>query len=164
MIYSEKLNHIQIQWIREQGYFNYSNEQIRDLAFGNRFAYRICSVLIIPAVVFAHVPTLLCVNVIALAGVFMPRHPFDYIYNALIRKWTKGPKLPPRSPQLKFACTMASFCLGITTYFFISEMPVVAYLIGIQMIGVVLLVSLFDLCLPSKIFNFFNRRHPQSQM
>ncbi len=152
---AKELDHIRIEWIREQGYFSHTDQQIHDLAFGNRFAYRLCALLITPAVVFAHTPTLAFINIIALASIFLPNHPFDYIYNELVRKWTGGAKLPRRSAQLKFACFMASLCLSSIIYCFSAGFQTVGYLLGLQMIAVVLLVSMFDLCLPSKLFNFF---------
>ena len=149
------LSNKRVSWIREQGYFSYSDQQIRDLAFGNRFAYRLCTALLIPAVIFANIPLLVFLNIAAVLSIFLPNHPFDYIYNYMIRKWTNGPKLPPRSRQLKFACTLASCFIASTIYFMLTDRMLEGYLMGIQVIGVASLVSLVDICIPSKVFNFF---------
>ncbi len=43
-----KLSSVQITRMREQGYFNQSENELNQLAFGNRFAYRGCvSILIV---------------------------------------------------------------------------------------------------------------------
>ena len=152
---SKELSIKRINRIREQGYYGYSDQQIRELASGNRFAYRLCVAFLLPAVIFANIPLLIFMNVIAFASIFLPNHPFDYIYNHLIRHWSNGPKLPPRSRQLKFACMMASIVIASTIYFFTKDMMLEGYIMGGQLIGVASLVSLFDICYPSKIFNFF---------
>lgn len=154
MIKSKELSIKRITWIREQGYSGYTDQQIRELAFGNRFAYRLCVILLTPALIFANVPLLIFMNVVAFSSILLPNHPFDYIYNYLIRRWTNGPELPPRSPQLKFACMMASIVIASTIYFLVEGMMIAAYLMGGHLIIIASIVSLFDLCFPSKIYNY----------
>lgn len=43
----KKRSNKRVAQIREQGYFSYSDQQIQDLAFGNRFTYRLCVALLI---------------------------------------------------------------------------------------------------------------------
>lgn len=163
MTNSKKLSARRVAWIREQGYYAYSDQQIRELAFGNRFAYRLCTVLLTTGIIFINIPLLVFMNVTAMMSIILPNHPFDYLYNHLIRKWTQGPKLPPRSAQLKFACTMATGVIASTIYFFLADMMIAGYLMGFQMVAVASLVSLFDLCIPSKAFNFFSKKISQIQ-
>ena len=153
---SKELSRRRIKWIREQGYYGYSDQQICDLASGNRFAYRLCVAFLVPAVILANIPLLIFLNIVAFAAIFLPNHPFDYIYNMLVRRWMDGSKLPPRSPQLRFTCLMASCVIASTIYFMISGMMTAGYIMGFQLIGIASLVSLYDFCLPSKIYNFFN--------
>lgn len=154
MINSKELSIKRITWIREQGYLGHTDQQIRELAFGNRFAYRLCVTFLTPAVIFANVPILVFMNVVAFSSILLPNHPFDYIYNYLVRRWMNGPLLPPRSPQLKFACMLASVVIASTIYFIVEGMMTAAYLMGGQMIVIASIVSLFDLCFPSKIYNY----------
>ena len=154
MTNSNNLSSRRISRIREQGYFEYSDQEIGAFAFGNRFAIRLCVIILIPAVSFAIIPLLIFMNVVAFSSIFLTNHPFDYIYNHLLRKWTVGAKLPPRSPQLRFACFLASCVIASTIYFFESEMMLEGYIMGFQLVGVASLVGLFDLCLPSKLYNF----------
>lgn len=143
-----------IKWIREQGYHGYTDIQIRDLALGNRFAAILNVVLLIPAVLFANIPLLIFINVVAVASIFLPNHPFDYLYNLLISRWTHGPKVPPRSPQVKFAGIMASFGLASIIYLFACEQMVAGYILGFLLISIASLMSLIDLCFLAKIYNF----------
>ena len=148
------LSEKRIERIKEQGYRGYTDIQIRDLAFGNRFAARLNVAFLVPAVIFANLPLLIFMNVVAVASIFLPNHPFDYSYNQLICRWTQGPKVPPRSAQVKFAGIMASLGIAATIYFFASGMMMAGYIMGFQLLGIALLVSLIDLCFLAKIYNF----------
>lgn len=147
-----------IERIREQGYFQYSSAEIEALAFGNRFAYRLCVGMLILGVVFTNIPLLSLMFLIAFGGVVLPNHPFDYIYNHLLADRMGKPKLPPRSKQLKFACTMATIVIGATIYFFASGMMIAGYVMGAQLIVAASLVSTIDFCIPSIIYNYFSKR------
>lgn len=56
--------------------------------------------------------------IIALWGSFPPYHPFDYLYNYLIRHLLNKPKIPPRTNQGRFACGIATAWLSGTIYLF----------------------------------------------
>ena len=90
---------------------------------------------------------------IAFFGVILPNHPFDYIYNTLLSKQIQKPKLPGRSPQLKFACTIATIFIGTIIFLFYNNFMIAGYIVGAVLIGVASLVATIDLCIPSKIYN-----------
>ncbi len=140
--------------LREQGYREMSDNDLSALAFGNRFAYIVCSILLITGVVAAGLPILAAMFVVAVFGVILPNHPFDYIYNYLLASILKKPKLKKRSKQLKFACTIATVWIGITIYLFSSENYVAGYIMGGLLSSVAMLVSVFDICIPSMIYNY----------
>ena len=153
MIKSIKLSNKRIVWIREQGYHTCSVQQIQELAFGNRFAYRLHLLLVVPAVILANIPLLIFINMVVLTNIFLPNHPFDYIYNYLIRRWMSGPKLPPRPPQFRFSSIVASTVLAFTTYFIAADMMTAAYIMGSQLIFGAGLVALSDFCFLARIYN-----------
>ena len=151
---SQELPRTRIHRIREQGYLNFSNTEISSLAFGNRFAYIVCSILVGIGVATASVPLLSFMALIAFGGIVLPYHPFDYIYNYLLRKPMNKPKLPPRSRQLKFACTLATVWLAGTVLLFHNGLATAGYIVGSLLFLVAFTVSAFDLCIPSIIYNF----------
>ena len=152
-----------VKRIREQGYFHQSESELASLAFGNRFAYRLCTTLLIPGVVLADIPVLSLMMAIAFLGVVLPYHPFDYIYNHVLSERMGKPQLPPRSKQLKFACTVATLWIATTIFMFYAGQMVAAYVLGGMLIAVALLVSTIDLCIPSVIYNtLFERRREKS--
>lgn len=152
------LSLIRIKRIREQGYTQQSDHEIADLAFGNRLAYQLCTVIIIFGVSLANVPVLATMTLVALSSVLLPNHLFDYFYNHLLSDRISKPKLPPRSIQLKFACSIATVWIGCTAYLFSQQMMVAAYAAGGVFVGVALLLCMTDICIPSILFNkLFNK-------
>jgi hypothetical protein len=148
-----QLSKTRIERIKAQGYQNYSDLEVTDLAFGNRFAYILCTCILIAGVASGSVAILSAMTFIAFLGAITAHHPFDYIYNYGIRKLTMGPKLPPRSKQLKFACTIATLWLVTTTYFFYSGQITAGTIAGLLLIAIASLVSTTDICIPSIIYN-----------
>ena len=154
----KELSPLRIKRIREQGYTCQNDQEISNLAFGNRFAYQFCLSLLFLGVLFANIPLLSAMLIIAFFGVVLPNHPFDYIYNYFLRKLLSLPKLPNRSPQLKFACALASIFITVTIVLFHSNNIVVGYIVGSTLLSVAFLVSTFDLCIPSIIYNTIQKK------
>jgi len=143
-----------IKRLKVQGYCNYPDANLSELAFGNRFAYIICSSILLIGIITANIPILASMMIVALFGVILPYHPFDYIYNHLIRGMVNKPELPPRSKQLKFACGIATIWIAATIYLFYAGFTIGGYIVGGMLFSVALLVSTTDICIPSRIFNF----------
>jgi len=94
------LSQSRIRHIREQGYFNFSDKEIEDISIGNRFAFIVCTSILIFGITAVNIPLLSGILIIAFGGAILPNHPFDYIYNSMIAKRIGRPKLPSRSKQL----------------------------------------------------------------
>lgn len=141
------------QRLQEQGYTNQSRETLSQLAFGIRFPYRLCVLILALGVLFSNIPTLSTMFFIAFLGVILPNHPLDYIYNFTLRQRLNKPKVPPRTGQLKFACSMATAIIGLTIYLFLNGYSAAAYTTGALLITVAFLVGSTDICIPSKIYN-----------
>ena len=152
-----KQNHLiskkRIARIREQGYFQMSDQQVSDISFGNRFAYIICTSIMGAGIVMTNIPILSITLVIAALGFILPYHPFDYIYNHLLAHRLGRPQLPKRSDQLKFACTLATIFLLTIIYMFSQGFMVLGYIFSGILFSIALTVSTTDFCLPSFIYN-----------
>jgi len=147
-----------IKLLRAQGYCNQSDAEISGLAFGNRFAYIVCTSVVAVGVATAHIPTLAVMMVVALGGVVLPYHPVDYIYNHVLRGMLNKPELPPRSKQLKFACIIATLWLGATIYMFYAGHVMAGYVLGWLLVAVAGTVATTDFCIPSFIYNLIFRK------
>ncbi len=148
------LSPTRINYLKDQGYCNLSDIEISELAFGNRFAYIVCGSIMAIAVATAHIPTLIAMTIVAFFGIILPYHPFDYIYNHVMRSMLNKPKLPPRSKQLKFACVIATLWLIVTTYLFYAGSDIAGYVLGGLLVAVAFIVSATDFCIPSMIYNY----------
>ncbi len=143
--------------IRTQGYCDYSDAILSELAFGNSFAYYLCSLILLTGVITANITILSAMMVVSILGVILPNHPFDYIYNFLLSTPLNKPKLPRRSRQLRFACVVATIWLATTIYLFYTGLAIAGYVSGGILFSVALLVSTTDVCIPSLIYNFVTR-------
>lgn len=143
-----------INRLKVQGYSGYSDTELTAFAFGNRFAYWVCLIILLLGVITANAPMLFVISVVAFGGIFLPYHPFDYIYNHLIRHKLNRPALPPRSKQLKFTCTIATFWMITTALLFHFELYFAGYVMGSLLAIVAFIVSTTDVCIPSIIYNF----------
>ena len=148
------LNKTRINRIRAQGYFSQTDAEITELAFGNRFAYQFCLSFFVIGLVFKSLPILVAIMVVAFLSVILPNHPFDYIYNHVIRNQLNKPFLPPRAAQLKFACGIATVWIGTVIYLLYSGLDVAGIVLGVTFAFVALLPSTIDICVPSVIYNW----------
>lgn len=94
-------------------------------------------------------------SLIALAGAFLPNHPFDYLYNYGVRQLLSKPKLPPRTNQVRFACGIAAAWLPLTIYLLYNGYHIAGYIFGGSLFAVGALVTTTDICIPSMIYNAF---------
>jgi len=119
-----------IKRLKIQGYCNLTDYELKELNFGNRFAYILCSIIVFIGVFTINIQLLIAMMIVALLGVSLPYHPFDYIYNHLLRYIMKKPKLPPRSKQIKFACSIATIWLATTIGLFSKGFTIAGYIVG----------------------------------
>ncbi len=151
---TKKLSVARINRLKAQGYLKETDREICDLAFGHRFALITCTSFVGIGVATASVPILTAMAIVAFGGIILPNHPFDYIYNFILRGFLHKPKQPPRSKQLKFACTIATSGLAITAWLFYAGYTTAGYIVGGALFLVAFTVSTSDLCIPSMIYNF----------
>lgn len=150
---------VRISRLKVQGYYTgFTDEEISEHAVGNRFAYQMCTLLFSTGLVLTSIPILTVGAIIAFLTVILPYHPFDYVYNSIIRHWLKRPMLPRRTNQAKFACGIASLWLGIIIYLFYHSLFAWGYVLGGVLLVIALLVSTIDFCIPSIIYNKVFRR------
>lgn len=141
-----------------QGYSQYSDEDLEQYKYGIRFAYLGCGLLVAIGLLLQSPAVLMAAMTIAFLAVVLPRHPFDYLYNALVRHLIGKPEVPPRTYQGKFACSIATTWLGLMIYFFLSGNPSVANILGGILLLQAFVVGTVDFCVPSRIFNALFRR------
>jgi len=144
--------------LKTQGYLGFTDSELNDYKFGIRFAYYLCGSLVVLGLLLQNLEILTAAMIIAFFGMLPPYHPFDYLYNYVIRHLLNKPKMPPRSNQGRFACGIATVWLSGVIYFFHTNLPFWGYLAGGILVSIATLVSTTDICIPSMVYNFLFKR------
>lgn len=122
---------IQFKNLHQQGYQNYTPEQLRQIDWGLRFTPAVCSVIAIYGLIIQSPAVLFFVAALGMLAFFFPSgHPMDLIYNRLICKIAKSTPLPANPLQRRLACFAAGIMNTIAAIFFIFSMPMAAYITG----------------------------------
>jgi len=111
------LSKVRIKRLQVQGYCKYSDTELNTFKYGIRFAYAVCAVIVFSGLLTHNVNLFIIAAGTAFLGVFPPYHPFDYLYNYIIRHGIHQPKIPPRNIQGRFACGIATTWLSLSIYF-----------------------------------------------
>jgi hypothetical protein len=138
-----------------QGFVNIDEKVLASTAPWLRLAFGICTALAAIGTLLGSPAILLALAPIALLGAIFPVHPFDLIYNFGIRIFTGTGELPRRGNPNRFACGLGSVWLVSTALLFLVGKPVAGYILGGTLVGVGLLVSTVDICIPSMIYRAF---------
>ncbi len=86
-----------------QGHY-LDNEALAEIGPWMRWPYVLCASILVVGVVLASPWLIWTLAAIATATVFLPSHPFNYIYNHGVRHLTGTRPLPPSTAQGRFAC------------------------------------------------------------
>ena len=147
-----------------QGYNCYSDKELNDYKYGIRFAYYLCDLLVILGLLLTNLWILAIAMTIAFFGWLLPKHPFDYLYNYVIRRMINKPKIPTRTNQVRFACGIAASWLCGTIFLFHYGLNIWGYLAGGLLVSLATLVATTDICIPSMIYNaLFNKQTDKMQ-
>lgn len=157
------INPVRKSRLEAQGYSGFSDAELEDHKYGIRFAYYLCTSLVALGLVLTNMWILGAMMLVAFWGSFPPRHPFDYLYNGVIRHWLGKPELPARAAQGRFACRIATVWLGATIYLFYAGQNMWGYSLGAALVVVGSMVSVLDICIPSIIYNFIFSSKTQEQ-
>lgn len=148
-------------WMRAnlttQGYC-LSDQDRRELAVGLRFSTGLCLSLVIAALVLESP-----VFVFALCGIgaiasFAARHPFDHLWNHVVRHVVAGPSLPPSPPRRRDAFKVATVWLVSVGTLFAVGATTAALVLGGLLVAACATVTATNLCLPSEMFAWWERR------
>lgn len=142
--------------------FHFDDATLAELGPWMRWSPAICTAVMLTGMALASPWVLWGLAIAAFGGVFLPNHPFDYIYNYGVRYVTGTQPLPPNTPARRFACGLATAWLVATGTAFYVGATTVAYALGVSLISVAALVSVTHYCIPSVIFNaLFETKQPQ---
>ena len=148
--------HLQIQG------FNLDDEALAEIGPWMRWPYVFCASLVTMGVVLASPWVIWSVAAFATATVFLPSHPFNYVYNYGVRHLTGTRPLPPGTAQGKFACGTGGVWLAVTGAAFFTGATTAGYVLGGVLAAVATLVATTHVCIPSMVYNLlFERKQAQ---
>lgn len=147
--------------LETQGYKGLTDAELNDFKFGIRFAYFLCTSLVVVGLLLTSLEILTVAMIVAFFGSVSAYHPFDYLYNYLVRHLINKPRIPHRSKQGRFNCAIATVWLAGIIFLFYAGLSVLGYVAGGILVSVAALVSTTDICIPSMIYNsIFQRLTP----
>jgi len=135
-----------------QGFNEVNHRVLEETAPWLRFAFGLCTVLAAVGTILASPPFLVGLAVFSAWGAASPVHPFDYIYNYGIRRFTGTGPLPKRGAPGRFACGLGTVWLLVTAGTFYGGMMLIGYILGGLLVLVAGLVSTIHYCIPSLIY------------
>ncbi len=138
--------------LARQGYVGIESEVLEKIAPWTRFSPALCTAFMGAGTALASPLLLWIVCTTAVLGAIFPRHPFDLLYNHLVRRWTGTSPLPKNAAPRRFACGMAGGWLAGTATAFQMGQAALGYALGGILTGLALLVSTTDICIPSMIY------------
>ena len=142
-----------------QGYGSLGEDERRSLWLGLRFSPVLCLTGIALGTALASPALLLAMALTAGIGGFLTaKHPFDYVYDAVLRPLLGGPSVPPSPAPRRFACQMATPWIAAIAVAFWAGAPTVAWVLAVPLLVVGTTVATTNWCLPSLIYGLLHRR------
>lgn len=138
----------------QQGYCTYSGEKLKSISNGLRFTPLLCMFLAIYGLIVLQNPT--WHFVIAALGIlpfwFPNAHPFDLLYNGVVRRLFKAEKLPANPLPRRIACVMGGLMNVAIGFAFLYENVMLAYIFGVILIVLQLVVITTHICVASIMY------------
>jgi Domain of unknown function (DUF4395) len=150
--------------LETQGYC-FSDAERRALRVGLRFSTGLCLPIVAVGLALESIPLLLVSVALALLAGFTPRHPFDYLWNRVVRHALGAAPLPPNPQRRRDAFKVGAALLAILVALFAVGADTVALILGATLLVACLSVTALNLCLRSETFALLDRlrRQPQAR-
>lgn len=140
-----------------QGYASLDDGERTSLWLGLRFSPLLCFAGIALGTVLASPVLLLAMAATAFVGGFLtPKHPFDYVYDVVLRPLLGGPRVPESPEPRRFACQMAAPWVAAIAVAFWVGAPVGAWVLAAPMLVVAAFVTTTNWCLPSFVYGLLH--------
>ena len=138
----------------QQGYICKTKE-LRSISNGLRFTPVVCMMLAMYGLYLQNPYFHYIIAALGIIPFWFPKgHPFDMLYNQVVRKIIQAPRLPPNPLPRRIACLMGgTMNIFIGVSFHLGN-PVAAYIIGAMLIFLQLIVISTHFCLASYLYEY----------
>jgi hypothetical protein len=144
-----------------QGYC-LSDAERRDLWLGLRFSTGACLSLVVVALVLQSAPMIFALSGIGLVAGFTSRHPFDHVWNHVVRRVAGGRALPPNPRRRRHGFKLAAVWLLLVGTLLATGATTAALVLGGLLVAACSTVTALNLCLPSEALAWWDRRSSAS--
>jgi hypothetical protein len=144
--------------LETQGYRLTAAER-RGLSVGLRFSTGACLALVVVALVLESSAMVFALSGIGVLAGFTARHPFDYLWNHVVRHILRAPVLPPNPPRRRHAFKVATVWLLLVATLLVTGATTVALVLGGLLVAACVTVTATNLCLPSEALAWWERHH-----
>ena len=138
----------------QQGYCTYSDAKLRSISNGLRFTPLVCMFLALYGLLVLQNPYWhFAIAALGIVPFWFPEHhPFDLLYNHVVRHIVKAEKLPANPLPRRIACVMGGLMnVGIGASF-LSGNTTLAYVFGAVLIVLQLVVITTHICVASVMY------------
>ncbi|ACG75182.1 conserved hypothetical protein [Anaeromyxobacter sp. K] len=144
--------------LEAQGFHGLDDVALTEIGPWMRWSPALCTAVMATGTILASPAVLWTLAVIAAFGAALPFHPFDLLYNHLVRRLTRTRALPHHAIQRRFACGLAAVWLTATGLAFHAGSMVLGYALGATLTAVAGILSVTHFCIPSLVFNAMFQR------
>lgn len=148
-------------WMRSnlttQGYC-LSDAERRELSVALRFSTGLCLSLVVVALALESPVMIFALSGIGVIAGFSARHPFDHLWNRLVRHAIGGPTLPPNPTRRRHAFKLATVWLLAVGGLLSAGVTTAALLLGSLLVAACSAVTVANLCIPSEALAWWERR------
>lgn len=141
-----------------QGYACPRTPEFEALVPWLRFSPALCSFVGAVGTATASGPLLTGLAAVAALGALSPVHPFDRLYNRVVRRFTGTDPLPPNGAPRRFACAVAAVWLLVTATAFRRGSRRAGYGLGAAFVATSGLVATTHVCIPSMVYRTVFRK------
>ena len=133
-----------------QGFLHLTDDELKEIGPWIRFTPILNLTLTVIATALSSVPLLIGTAILMLAGAIMPVHPFDALYNGIVRRITHTHHLPKSGVRRKIVFGIGAAWLLLTMGAFLLGMQILGYVIGGLMAAFILPLATIHLCILSE--------------
>jgi hypothetical protein len=145
-------------YLSVQGY-QLSAEQRRALRVGVRLPTALCLALVLIGLVAQSAVLIFALVPIGAVGGWTPRHPFDAVWNHGLRHLNGAPPLPPNPRPRRHTFKLATVWLAGVGVLLARGQTTAALGLGAVLVGVCVLVTATNICVPSILLSAWARWH-----
>jgi len=133
-----------------QGFLGLTDDELKAIGPWMRFTPVMNLTCTVIATALSSVPLLVGLAVLMAAGAMMPIHPFDALYNGLVRRITRTQPLPKSGVRRRIVFAVGAAWLLLTTGAFLIGMSVVGYVLGGLMAVLIVPLATAHFCVLSE--------------